>query len=116
MRRRGKPVPVRVDVHLMGGVAKPWFFCDDLFPVEYIFDFDGKVLVDKKRVKHRIPRKYRKMVGDEIYVGHMLIPNTFIFAGNRAESAVSFYVDWNPIGLNLFKRPRQKTHSSPVSL
>jgi hypothetical protein len=115
-RALGKePVPVRLDIHLTGGLAKPWAFPGELFDYAYVFDFDAKALVDKQKVKNRIPGQYRNLVGDELYVGYLFIPRMFALAVNPNGSGWAFYVDWSPIGLTLYKTPSQRTYSAPRS-
>lgn len=107
-------VPIRLDLHCAGGAAYPWTYISELFPVSVLIDFDVKALIRKSDVNNRIPKKFRKFVGDEIYIGHMLIPNTFAFSVNQKRSEWDAYIDWAPLGLSLLKIPRSKTYSAPA--
>ncbi|MFP4520694.1 MAG: hypothetical protein ACLFQK_00975 [Fibrobacterota bacterium] len=109
-------IPVRLDIHLAGGMAINSLFGENLlfktFSKSTVIDIDGKALLRKSDVKHRIPKKYRGFAGDEIYIGHMLVPNTFVFSSNEEHGASEFYIDWNIIGLKLFNAPKKMTRSS----
>ena len=77
-------IPIRLDIHLTGGSGLPLSYGNsahtDLFDQTIIIDIDGKALLRKSDIKHKIPKKYRGFVGEEIYVGHMLVPNTLAFS------------------------------------
>lgn len=113
----GKPgeVPVRLDLYIAGGAAYPWTYISEIFTASVIIDFDIKALIKKSDIKHRIPRKYKRFLGDEIYVGHMLIPNTFAFSINQENHEWDAYIDWAPLGITLFRVPKERTYSAPVS-
>lgn len=110
-----KEVPVRLDIHLAGGVAYPWADLRDFFPITALLDIDGKALIKKSDVQSRVSKKYRRFLGDEIYVGHILIPNTLAFSYSGTDDAWDAYIDWNLIGLTLLKYPKKKHYSAPVS-
>ena len=110
-----KEVPVRLDIHLAGGVAYPWAGLRDFFPITALLDIDGKALIKKSDVQSRVSKKYRRFLGDEIYVGHILIPNTLAFSYSGTDDAWDGYIDWNLIGLTLLKYPKKKHYSAPVS-
>lgn len=110
-----KEVPVRLDIHLAGGVAYPWADLRDFFPLTAILDIDGKALLKKSAVQKKVARKYRRFLGDEIYIGHLLIPNTLAFSYSGKHEAWDAYIDWNLIGLNLLKYPGKHHYSAPFS-
>jgi len=108
-------VPMRLDLHLAGGAAYPWTYISEIFPFSVLIDFDVKALIRKSDIKHKIPRKYSKFVGDEIYVGHMLIPNTVAFSINQERHEWDAYIDWAPLGITLIRVPKSKPYSAPAS-
>lgn len=108
-------VPMRLDLHIGGGAAYPWGYISEIFTVSALIDFDVKALIKKSDIKHRIPRKFKRFLGDEIYVGHMLIPNTFAFSINQESHEWDAYIDWAPLGITLFRAPKKRTYSAPVS-
>ena len=108
-------VPIRLDLHLAGGAAYPWTYISEIFPVSVLIDFDVKALIKKSDIRHKIPKKYKKFVGDEMYVGHMLIPNTFAFSVNQERHEWDAYIDWALLGISLFRIPKKKVYSAPVS-
>ena len=94
-------VPIRLDLHLAGGAAYPWAYISEISPVSVLIDFDVKALIKKSDIRHKIPKKYKRFLGDEIYVGHMLIPNTFAFSINQERHEWDAYIDWAPFGITL---------------
>jgi hypothetical protein len=115
VRRVKSEIPIRLDIHLAGGLGKSWAFQDDIKSRLIVIDIDGKALLKKSDVKHKIPKKYDRMVGEEIYIGHLFVPNCFAFAVNSDSASWDFYVDWSPIGIKLFKRPKRATNAAPVN-
>ncbi len=112
---KASEVPIRLDLHLAGGAAYPWTYISEIFPFSVLIDFDVKALIKKSDIKHKIPGKYKKFVGDEIYIGHMLIPNTFAFSINQERHEWDAYIDWAPLGITLFRIPKSKVYSAPAS-
>ena len=112
---KAREVPIRLDLHLAGGAAYPWTYISEIFTFSVLIDFDVKALIKKSDIKHKIPKKYKKFVGDEMYVGHMLIPNTFAFSVNQERHEWDAYIDWAPIGITLLRVPKKKVYSAPVS-
>jgi hypothetical protein len=108
--------PVRLDLHLAAGLARSWAYPDRLFSHTVLIDLDARVLADRSQVIRRIPRRYRGMVGDELYVGHLLVPSSLAFSTAPSGDAWDFYVDWAPLSLRLFERPVRQTNRAPVSL
>jgi len=107
-------VPVRLDLHLAGGAAYPWPYLSDVFTISYLLDIDAKALIKKSDAAGRIPKKYRKFLGDEIYAGYMIIPNTFAFSINQKRNEWDAYVDWSIIGITLLKAPAKNNLGAPV--
>jgi len=110
-----KEIPIRLDIHIAGGVAYPWAGLRDLFPITAFLDIDGKALIKKSDVQKKVPTKYRRFLGDEIYIGHMLIPNTLAFSYSGTHEAWDAYIYWNLFGLTLLKYPGKKHYSAPFS-
>lgn len=111
-----KRIPIRLDLHLGGGIAYAHGYLSEIFDYSFLIDIDGKALINKKDIKSRIPKKYRKFAGSEIYIGHILIPNTIGFSFSDTSDSWDFYIDWSIIGLNLFKIPRKNTLRAPANL
>jgi hypothetical protein len=106
--------PVRLDLHVTAGLARSLTYPDQLFDRTILIDIDARVLADRSQVVRRVPRRYRGLVGDEVYIGHLLVPSSVAFSSSR--QAWDFYIDWSPIGLRLFDFPAHKTNHAPISL
>jgi hypothetical protein len=108
-------VPYRLDLHATGGIAYPYGHPGEVLGPYAVVDIDARALLKKSDVKKYVPKKYRGMLGEEIYMGHLLVPNTFAFARNPDRDAWAFFVDWAPIGLSLVKRPPKRTNAARAS-
>jgi hypothetical protein len=112
--RKKVEVPYRLDIQVLGGVAKTW---NDLWPkdqLSYVAILQGKGLVEGKKVRKKVAKKYRKLVGDEVYTGHLLLPRMFM--GRYQKDFRHFYVDWQPLSLGLLSIPNKMTLHAPANL
>lgn len=94
----------RIDLHLEAGGGILGLPVEDSLKNMYLFRIYPKALANQKALR-RIPRKYRKLIGPEAYVGYLLWPSNFVYGTGNGNTL--FITDWQPISLGLLSFPQK---------